>query len=140
VKSALFVLALVTACHRREQPRPQVKPAPLAQATQADLAHELEVADHKGTWAEVRHRWQGQALHWSVTRYRSLCSSADSCFVAAFPIARPAKHGWMPQLELSAAEYDKLDRACGAAEPCRVQFQGTLRDLSVSAEQPTSNS
>lgn len=139
MKRALLLLAVVAACHRHEEPRPTPKAAiaPLAHATQADLARELEAADRQGTWASVRQRWQGQALHWTVTRYRSLCGAADACFVAPFPISRPAKHGWMPQLELSAGELAKVEAGCGAAEQCQVTFEGTLRELTASAEQPT---
>ena len=136
-----LVLLLAAACHRHDEaPASQASPppAPLAHATQADLARELDAADRHGTWAEVRQRWQGQRLHWTVTRQRSLCSSADACFVAAFPIERPAKHGWMPRLELAPGEYATVERGCGAAEQCQLQIEGTLAELAASAEQPTS--
>jgi hypothetical protein len=139
VKRALLIVLALAACHRHEAP-PAAKasaPAPLAHATQADLASELDLAQRTGTWSEVRQRWQGQAVHWTVVRYRSLCSSADACFVAPFAIQRPAKHGWMPQLELSPAEFAKLDRQCGAAAQCQVTFEGTLAEITASAEQPT---
>ncbi len=109
---------------------------PLLHATQADLARELDAAERQGTWAEVRQRWQGQSLRWTVTRYRSLCSAADACFVAPFPIERPAKHGWMPKLELSVPEMAKLDARCPSAM-CEFTFEGTLAELTASPDQPT---
>ncbi|MGE5180860.1 MAG: hypothetical protein ACM31C_02300 [Acidobacteriota bacterium] len=110
----------------------------LAHATQQDLARELDDAEHRGTWPEVRARWQGQRLHWTVTRQRSLCRTVDACHVAAFPITRPAKVGWMPALQLAAGEWSKLEAACGDAERCRLEIDGTLAELVVSPELPTS--
>ncbi len=110
----------------------------LAHATQQDLARELDDADRDGTWPEVRARWQGQRLHWTVTRQRSLCGSVDECHVAAFPITRPAKVGWMPALQLAPGEWAKLAAGCGDAEQCQLEIEGTLAELVVSPELPTS--
>lgn len=137
MRRALVVLALIGCRSHDEAPASHRAPAPLVHATQADLARELDAAERQGTWAEVRQRWQGQSLRWAVTRYRSLCSAADACFVAPFPIERPAKHGWMPKLELSPGEYGKLDARCPAAT-CEIVFEGTLAELTASPEQPTS--
>jgi hypothetical protein len=138
MRRALVLLALVACRSHDEAPAShRSAPAPLVHATQADLAHELDLADRQGTWTELRRRWQGQALRWTVTRYRTLCGAADSCFVAAFPIARPAKHGWMPKLELSQAEMAKLDAKCPSAM-CSFAFEGTLAELTASPDEPTS--
>ena len=136
------ILALgLVACRddRRAAPRPvAVAPAVLVHATQTDLARELDDADRHGTWSEVRHRWEGQQLTWTVTRQRALCQSADACNVAPFPIMRPATHGWLPALRFAPGEFARLDAACGTAAQCEVTIQGTLSELSVSAELPTS--
>jgi hypothetical protein len=110
----------------------------LDHATQTDLARELDDADRRGTWSEVRARWQGQALRWTVTRHRVLCGSADACHVAAFPVQRPAQRGWLPGLRFAPGEYAKLETACGAAAQCQVTFEGTLGELAVSPDVPTS--
>ena len=110
----------------------------LAHASQADLARELDEAERHGTWTELRRRWQGQPLHWKVTRQRLLCLQASACHVAAFPIERPAKHGWMPALQFAPGEFDRLQRACGSQDQCDIEIEGTLSDLEVSAELPTS--
>lgn len=139
----VIFLVELCACHARDarevpaSTRSAPKPV-LAHATQEDLARDLDDADRRGTWPEVRARWQGQRLHWTVTRQRSLCRSDDACHVAAFPITRPAKVGWMPKLQLAPGEWEKLDAACGKAEQCRVEIDGTLAELAVSAELPTS--
>ena len=137
----LALLLVVAACGKSEphaSPTPTKTPAPaLEHATQADLAQEIAEADRLGTWREVQHRWQGQTLRWTVTRQRLLCSSAEDCNVAAFPIQRPAKQGWMPGLTFAAGQYDALARACGNQEQCEVTIEGTLSELEVSPELPT---
>lgn len=138
----IFLLEL-SACRSRDTSvsPASTKSAPkpvLAHATQMDLARDLEEADRKGTWADVRARWQGQRLHWTVTRQRLLCGSPDACHVEPFAITRPAKVGWLPALQLTASEYEKLDRGCGSAEQCKIEIEGTLAVLNVSADLPTS--
>ncbi len=138
----VFFLVELCACHSRDarEVPASTRSAPkmLAHATQEDLTRDLDDADRRGTWPEVRARWQGQRLHWTVTRQRLLCRSVDACHVAAFPITRPAKVGWMPELRLAPGEWPKLEAACGDAEQCRLEIEGTLAELAVSAELPTS--
>jgi hypothetical protein len=133
-----IVLALVGACHGSE-PKREMKPAPKqSTATQADLARELDEADRRGTQPAFKQHWQGLALHWTVTRQRLLCLSADACHVAPFAIERPAKHGWMPALAFAPGEFAKVEAGCGAAEQCELEFEGKLDELNVSGELPTS--
>lgn len=133
-------LLLAAACSSDERrvppPTPSALPA-LAAATQSDLGREIDDADRRGTWIEVKRRWQGQQLRWSVIRQRDLCKSEDACNVAAFPIMRPALHGWMPLLKFAPGELAKLGAACGTAEQCDFTFEGTLSELDLSGEQPT---
>ena len=110
----------------------------LSQATQTDLATEIDQAERRGTWREVRQRWQGQQLHWTVTRHRALCLSATACNVAAFPVQRPAQHGWLPQLTFAPGEFEKLSASCGEADRCELDVEGTLNTLDISGELPTS--
>jgi len=136
----LLVTILVVGCGRddaRTAPAPAARPA-LVSSTQADLAREVDQAERRGTWREVRDRWQGQTLHWTVTRYKALCSSASACNVAPFPIQRPATHGWLPALSFAPGEYAKLDAACSSADRCEVEFEGALGDFVLTAELPVS--
>jgi hypothetical protein len=136
----LPLVILVAACGKADHRTPPPAPAPapaLEHATQADLAQEIADADRLGTWREVQHRWQGQTLRWTVTRQRLLCSSATDCNVAAFPIQRPAKQGWMPLLSFAPGQYDELARTCGSQDQCEVTIEGTLSELDVSPELAT---
>jgi len=137
----IFILTLlVAACSAedRRSPPPAKKATPaLMNATQADLALELDKAAENGTWIELRRRWQGQKLRWTVTRQRMLCSSAEQCNVAAFPIQRPAQHGWMPALTFAPGQYEALAAKCGDAEQCEVTIEGVLGKLEASDESPT---
>lgn len=137
-----LLLAVIAACGKTDPataPAPvPTAPPPLAHATQSDLAREIADADRLGTWSEIVHRWQGQTVRWTVTRQRLLCRSAEDCNVAAFPIERPAKQGWMPQLSFAPGQFDELTRRCGNQEQCEVTIEATVSKLEVSPEYPTS--
>ena len=137
-----LLLAVIAACGKTDHaPAPAPAPAappPLAHASQADLASEIADADRLGTWSDTVHRWQGQHVRWTVTRQRLLCRTADDCNVAAFPIQRPARQGWMPQLTFAPGQFDELTRLCGSQEPCEVALDGVVAKLEVSPELPTS--
>jgi hypothetical protein len=144
----LPLVIVVAACGKTDDRTPPASPAPpappasahtaaLEHATQTDLAHEIADAERLGTWREVQQRWQGQTLRWTVTRHFLLCSSADDCNVAAFPLQRPAKQGWMPLLSFAPGQYDELAATCGSREQCDVTIEGTLSELEVSPELPT---
>jgi hypothetical protein len=137
----LLVLATATTACRSEEKRsapPQVAELPkLASATQADLARELDQAEERGTWSEVKRRWQGQVLRWKVTRQRVLCQTAEMCNVSAFPIQRPAPAGWLPTLRFAPGQFAALESRCAGKDVCEVTIEGKLEKLQVSAEQPT---
>jgi len=136
----LLLLLSVAACSaedRRSHPTPEPALPRLANATQDDLAHELEDADRRGTWMEVRHRWQGQVLRWTVTRQRALCRTAEACNVAAFPVRTGAPAGWLPTLKFAPGQFTALEARCGDREQCELTVEGKLEKLSVSAELPT---
>lgn len=122
----------------RSSPAPAASTVALAHATQADLAREVADAERLGSWGDVKHRWQGQTVRWTVTRQRLLCGAADDCFVAAFPIQRPAKQGWMPQLQFAPGQFEVLTGLCGSREQCDITVEGTVSQLDVSPEMPTS--
>jgi hypothetical protein len=134
-----FLVILVAACtsEDRRSPPPAKQAAKLVNATQADLALELDRAAENGTWIELRRKWQGQKLQWTVTRQRVLCSSAAQCNVAAFPVQNHATHGWMPELKFAPGQYEALAAKCGDAAQCEVRIEGTLAKLEASEETPT---
>ncbi|MEO7733171.1 MAG: hypothetical protein ABIY55_19565 [Kofleriaceae bacterium] len=135
------VLALVLAAcrspERRPPPAEQTATPKLAPGTQAELARELDDAEPRNASGEVRHRWQGQRLHWTATRYRAMCGAEAACNVAVFPVQRPARHGWMPKLGFAPGQYDALAAACGAREQCDFTFEGTLVELDASGDHAT---
>ena len=133
-----LLLAVIAACGKTASAPAPTAPPPLAHATQADLAREIADADRLGTWSEIVHRWRGQTVRWTVTRQRLLCRSAEDCNVAAFPIERPAKQGWMPQLSFAPGQFDELARRCGDQEQCEITIEATVSKLEVSPELPTS--
>jgi hypothetical protein len=140
-RSTLLLLVLtVAACRsedRRSSPSQIELPPQLTKATQSDLARELDDADRRGTWNEVKRRWQGQVLRWTVTRQQMLCKTAEACNVAAFPIQRPAPAGWLPTLKFAPGQFAALEARCGGKELCEVTIEGKLEKFQVSGELPT---
>ncbi|MBA3499404.1 MAG: hypothetical protein H0T65_03470 [Deltaproteobacteria bacterium] len=132
----VIVLAACSAEDRRSPP-PAKKALQSMNATQHDLALELDRAAENGTWIELRRRWQGQKLQWTVTRQRMLCASAERCNVAAFPIKNHATHGWMPELKFAPGQYEALAAKCGDAAQCEVTIEGVVAKLEASDESPT---
>jgi hypothetical protein len=135
----MLLLALVgCSAEDRRSPPPAQKASPsLAHGTQADLGHELDEAAKHGTWIELRRRWQGQKLRWTVTRQQLLCSSEDACNVRAFPTMQPATHGWMPEVKWAPGQYEAMVAKCGQKEQCEITIEGVLAKLEASDESPT---
>jgi hypothetical protein len=142
-RSTLLLLVLTIAACRTDDPRSaparsQIEPPPrLANATPSDLAREIDDAEQRGTWNEVKRRWQGQVLRWTVTRQRALCKTALACNVAAFPIQRPAPAGWLPTLRFAPGQFAALEARCGGRDLCEVTIEGKLEKLQLSGELPT---
>jgi hypothetical protein len=119
-------------------PTPAVAPMPKLDSTlQSALAKDIDQVRQSGKWNELRQRWQGQHVTWDVTRFELLCRSEGRCNVAAFPIEKQAKEGWMPELSLSKDEYGKIAAACGA-DSCRLKIDGTIAEVRGSDAQPPS--
>jgi hypothetical protein len=137
---SIIVIATAACSTNHEQPhqRPASTTHRLEHASQSDLASELDDADRRGTWGDVRHRWQGQDIEWTVTRHRVLCRDEAECHVAAFPITHGAQRGWLPAVAFAPGEFGKLEAACGTAEHCDVVIAGTLAKLDATGDMPTS--
>jgi hypothetical protein len=137
----LALLSLVAACSaedRRSAPPAAVEPvvAPLAKATQADLAQDIDDAEKRGTWGDVKKKWRKQPLTWKVTRREALCRSEEACNVSAFAVEQGAKQGWMPRLTFAAGQFEKLAAACKGQETCEVTIAGRLEKLELNADDP----
>lgn len=133
----VLVIAACSSKDRRPPPPAPAAPPQLVHGTQTDLARELDLAEQRGTWSEVRRRWQGQRLRWTVTWHELLCHTAERCNVAAFPVQRPAAQGWMPVLRFAPGQFEAMLASCGDRAPCELSIEGTLGELDVSGERAT---
>lgn len=131
----LIVAVLFVGCSKSDPAVAPPPPSKLSSATQADLAKDVDQAMQVGTWTELHRKWQGLELTWTVTRHAALCASATHCNVAAFPVERPAKHGWLPAIEFAPGQFDKLDAACGKAD-CDFTFHGVVDEVRGSDAEP----
>jgi hypothetical protein len=105
----IFILLVLVACSaedRRSPPPAKKAPPALSNATQADLATELDKAAQNGTWIEQRRRWQGQKLRWPVTRQRARLSGSSryhgaTSSRATITAAASARRGQRPGRSMS---------------------------------------
>ena len=132
----IALLVLLAACSREDRTVPAKAPQ-LSHATQADFARELDVAEQRGTWIELRRRWQGQKLRWTVYRHPLLCGSDTACNVRAFPTQQPATYGWMPELHFAPGQYEALATRCAGVDQCEVTIEGMLAKLEANGDTPT---
>lgn len=134
----LASLACSSSDRSREPPPPPPPSAPaVSPATAADLARDLDDADKRGAWTDVKQRWQGRRVRWTVTRARALCGAADACHVSALT-ERPARHGWLPGLSFAPGAFAALESACGAKDPCEIAITATVAEVVASPDKPQS--
>lgn len=141
--------ALWLGCQAAEAPRPvATEPVPSAAprwaGSQEELARALDEAAQSvepGANRQVRQRWQGHWVRWTVWRIPQLCGAEGACHVRPFSSARRSDagaHGWLPEVELADSERQALLTGCGARALCRVTLEARVDELVVSDEAPTS--
>lgn len=122
--------------------------ASLDPRTQYDLARALtEVEKSRDPdsvalgYHEIRTSWTGKRYRWRVRVIEPLCRSRDACNVLPFDRAGRDKaivHGWMPQLILDDASFAAIKRSCAGVPSCEIGVEGTLSQLTLDTENPTS--
>lgn len=147
--ASIALLALGLGCQATEAPRPvATEPAPSAAprwaGSQEELARALDEAAQSvepGANRQVRQRWLGQQVRWTVWRIPQLCGAEGACYVRPFSSARREEHGahgWLPEVELTASERQALLAGCGDRALCQVTLEARVDELVVSDEAPTS--
>ena len=90
---------------------------------------------------EIRTSWTGKRYRWRVRVIEPLCRSRVACNVLPFDRAGRDKaivHGWMPQLILDEASFAAIRRTCAGVPSCEIGVEGTLSQLTLDTENPTS--
>jgi hypothetical protein len=145
------LLLCLCACQKPSDPAP-VKPAPPAApvidtrdqyafASALSQAQRSPPEEQEQRYAELRRDYRDKRLSWEVRFSPTLCRSGDRCVVLPFDHARSKERivqGWLPRLELNAAGFEELERACAPHAACVFRFEGTLEKLIASPELPTS--
>ena len=91
-------------------------------------------------YAEVSRGWRGRRVRWEVAVAAPLCARPDACMVMPFDHTRlteRADQGWLPRVELSAAEHARIREACTTTQPCVVALEATVREVRLTTELPT---
>jgi hypothetical protein len=124
------------------------KPAVFDPRDQYELARaldEVETArDVDATasgYSRLRASWTGKRYRWRVHVIAPLCGSRDACHVLPFDRGgRDAKmvQGWMPHLVLDDTGFAAIQERCGGRDMCQIEVEGTLSQLVVDTENPTS--
>jgi len=156
IRIALALSLLLVACQdtseERAAPRQAGAPgkatAALDPRTQYDLSRALNqvesVRDPDGVaigYEKIRSAWLNRRYRWRVSVLEPLCRERDACNVLPFDRAgrdRKVVHGWMPRLVLDDTAFAAIQRACTGRSSCSIDMEGTLSDLVVDTEQPTS--
>lgn len=118
-------------------------PEPVRSRTQYDLLADIRSAERTqsvGRVNEVRADWQGRTLRWDAYRVDALCPVGDRCHVVPFDHARVddvVRQGWLPRLELDAADAARLVEVCAPHEACVITFEGRLEAFRFSLDHPT---
>ena len=129
-------------------PAAKARTAALDSRTQHDLAAALTVVessrDPDGValgYQKIRASWTGKRYRWRVRVIEALCRSRDACNVLPFDRAgrdRSVVHGWMPRLLLDDSAFAAIARRCSGVASCEVGIEGTMSELTVDTENPTS--
>jgi hypothetical protein len=157
MRPAVLALTLaVAACTPVSPPAPQAGPAPAASPVappnddrdQYALLAAVETARGHGLVAEpaalaaVRSDWQGKRVRWTLGFVPVLCPATGACTVLPFDHGRREDRivqGWLPRLAIDADARRELAERCGPHErTCVVTVEATLRELTLSNDEPTS--
>lgn len=129
---------------RRAAAAPAPSAAPRWAGSQEELARALDEAAQSvepSANRQVRQRWLGQQVRWTVWRVPQLCGAEGACYVQPFSSARRGdvgQHGWLPEVELPEPERQALLVGCGDRALCRVTLEARVDELVVSDDAPTS--
>lgn len=127
---------------------PAKRPAQLDPRDQYDLARALDQVEASrdvdataSGYSRLRASWTGKRYRWRVHVIAPLCASRDACNVLPFERGgRDAKivHGWLPHLVLDDTGFAAIQKRCGSRSMCAIEMEGTLSQLVVDTENPTS--
>jgi hypothetical protein len=148
------VMALMSACRDASpdagqgQARRSAPPPALDSRNQYDLARAMTEAERSRDpeqvalgYHKIRTSWTGKRYRWRVRIALPLCRRADACNAIPFQRAGRDKavvHGWMPRLLLDDTGFAAIRRACTGKPSCDVDIEGTLSQLRLDTENPTS--
>lgn len=151
MRVAIAVTLLAISC-RAEEPAPEAaaaQPVPSASSATDTAASddrdqyallatiEATIGDaltrDAGAMAAVRADWEGRRYRWEVAFVPQLCRSPEACHVRPFDHGRLGgrriQQGWMPQLELDAAEVAAIGKRCAGHRVCVLDIEATLREF-----------
>jgi hypothetical protein len=157
---AIATLLLLGACSKSGDKGKRVPAEPTAIApadvpgdtldarSQFDLAAAIRVIEHEGddderafALEDLSKSWQGERYQWTVNFLPAFCPNEEGCHVVPFDRGGKDKdivQGWSPELEVSAAQWQKVSKACAEAEGlCRLTFEGTLSKFRISTQELT---
>lgn len=115
--------------------------------SQRDLAQEIAGAERlrkdeaEERYGQIRASWLGKRVTWTLDLLPALCRSAGECHALPFDrlgADRAIVQGWMPRLRLDPATFAALQAGCAGRARCPVTVEGTVAELALSTEEPTS--
>ncbi len=129
----VVVAGLALGCATPEPaPPPAVPSSPHALLTDMVKAEQTRLPR---AYRGVEEAWRGRRVRWTLGYLAALCPTegpnAPRCHALPFDGAAldaPARHGWLPGLDLTRDQSEGLAAAC-PDDPCVVTVDGTLAEL-----------
>jgi len=154
MKTAVIVMCMTALACAREQQKQATGDGQQATGdgrqragTQRDLAREIAAAEKlrkdeaELRYGAIRTSWLGKRVTWTVDVLPALCRSAESCHALPFDRTgadREIVQGWMPRLRVDGATFAALRARCAGRARCPVTVEGTIAELTLSTDEPTS--
>ena len=141
LQNTMLFLALATTLGCKpgssETPTTPLDPRPPHRlALDVDSARELVAKERDERFETIRASWFNRRYRWTGFMTPILCRNPATCTVSVFDRTgrdSKIKQGWRPTLKMNPEEFAKMKRGCQDARLCRIEFEGAMSELELSA-------
>lgn len=146
-RHALIALVIVgcgtsvpASSEKQQKPEPEMGGDQYALLADIRAAEEAEPDTRPERFDDVMRAWRGRRVRWEVAVLAPLCARSEACVALPFDHARledGSGQGWLPRLDLDAAEHARIRRACEGRTTCVIGIDASVSHVRLSTELPT---